>query len=138
MTYLLDTNACIALINGSPAEVRSRFDQVSSAGESIATSSIVVFELWYGVAKSARRAMNTERLHAFLSGPIDLLDFEDEDARAAGNVRAALEANGAPIGAYDVLIAGQAWRHRATLVTATASEFGRVAGLECQDWTDTH
>jgi tRNA(fMet)-specific endonuclease VapC len=111
---------------------------VSSAGESIATSSIVIFELWYGVAKSARREMNTERLQAFLSGPIDLLDFEDEDARAAGNVRAALEATGEPIGAYDVLIAGQALRHRATLVTANASEFGRVAGLECQDWADTH
>jgi predicted nucleic acid-binding protein len=33
------------------------------------------------------------------------------------------------------LIAGQALRHRATLVTANSSEFTRVRGLRLQDWT---
>ena len=134
MTYLLDTNACIGLINGKPAEVRRRFERESLDGASMATSSVVVFELWYGVAKSQRQDANAKRLTTFLSGPIDIQEFDDEDARAAGEVRAALEASGSPIGAYDLLIAGQARRRGATLVTANAAEFSRVSGLSWEDW----
>jgi tRNA(fMet)-specific endonuclease VapC len=135
VTYLLDTNACIALINGKPAEVRRRFEVAASAGATITTSSVVVFELWYGVAKSARPGANAERLSAFLGGPIDVLDLGTEDAREAGKVRAALEAVGRPIGAYDLLIAGQALRSGARLVTANGGEYTRVADLEWEDWT---
>ena len=38
------------------------------------------------------------------------------------------------IGAYDVLIAGQALRHQLTLVTANVREFSRIKGLEWEDW----
>jgi predicted nucleic acid-binding protein len=69
-------------------------------------------------------------------GDSDLLDFDDEDARTAGQVRAALEGIGAPIGAYDLLIAGQALRRGLTVVTANTSEFARVAGLSWEDWTN--
>ena len=134
MTYLLDTNACIALINGRPEAVRRRFVRVSAAGDVIVTSSVVLFELWYGVAKSQRPKVNAERIATFLSGPLEVLDFTTEDAQHSGRVRAALEGLGKPIGAYDLLIAGQALRHKATLVTANSSEFGRVRGLRLQNW----
>jgi tRNA(fMet)-specific endonuclease VapC len=135
MTYLLDTNACIALINGRPDAVRRRFVRVSAAGDLIATSSVALFELWYGAAKSQRPKLNAERVTTFLSGPLEVLDFTPEDAEQSGRVRASLEHLGKPIGAYDLLIAGQALRHKATLVTANSSEFRRVRGLRIQDWT---
>jgi tRNA(fMet)-specific endonuclease VapC len=97
-------------------------------------STIVVFELWYGVAKSERQEANTIRLETFLAGPINLLPFEEEDARTAGKIRAAIEAAGRPIGAYDLLIAAQAVRLKLTLVTANAREFARIKGLEWEDW----
>jgi tRNA(fMet)-specific endonuclease VapC len=100
----------------------------------MATSSVAVFELWYGVGKSQQQDANAKRLTTFLSGPIDVLELDDEDARAAGEVRAVLEASGTPIGAYDLLIAGQARRRGATLVTANAAEFSRVSGLRWEDW----
>jgi PIN domain len=53
----------------------------------------------------------------------------------AGDLRATLEAAGTPIGPYDLLIAAQALRTGATLVTANVSEFARVRGLVWQDWT---
>ena len=134
MNYLLDTNACIALINGDPALVRKKFDKARAAGAEIFVSSIAVFELWYGVFKSSRVAFNTNRVEIFLSGSATLLWFEDEDARTAGSVRAALEASGKPIGVYDVLLAGQAMYRELTLVTANVSEFSRVKGLLWQDW----
>lgn len=133
-TYLLDTNACIALINGNEASVRRRFQRAVARGSVILVSSIVAFELWYGVAKSQRKDSNTQRLEAFFAGPLEWTLFDEEDARAAGTVRAELEAIGKPIGAYDVLLAGQARRKGATLVTSNANEFARVVGLKWEDW----
>jgi tRNA(fMet)-specific endonuclease VapC len=95
---------------------------------------VVLFELWYGVVKSARQKENAEDLATFLAGPVKLLVFGEEDAREAGEVRTSLERIGKPIGAYDVLIAGQALARKMTLVTANAKEFGRVKGLVWEDW----
>jgi tRNA(fMet)-specific endonuclease VapC len=134
VNYLLDTNACIALINRTSAGVRDRLDRALSRGGQIYVSSVVAFELWYGVAKSARHAHNTHQLETFLAGPVVLLPLDHEDARAAGSIRAALEASGTRIGAYDTLIAGQALARQLTLVTANVSEFSRVKGLSWQDW----
>ena len=134
MTYLLDTNVCIALINGKPPAVRKRFQRVVQKGVRVSVSTIVAFELWYGVAKSSQKEGNTNRLEIFLSGPLSLLPFDEEDAKAAGKVRAEIEAAGRPIGAYDLLIAGQALRHKMTLVTANTKEFQRVPGLAFEDW----
>ena len=104
------------------------------SGAETYVSSVVTFELWYGVAKSARQTLNTQRLETFLSGPVIVLPFEDEDSRVAGSVRAALQASGKAIGAYDILIAGQALARELTLVTANVAEFSRVKGLRWQDW----
>jgi tRNA(fMet)-specific endonuclease VapC len=134
VNYLLDTNACIALINGKPAAVRARLAKAVDAGSQVLVPAVVVFELWYGVAKSARPEANARRVETFFAGAVRLLAFEEEDARRAGTVRAALEIAGKPIGAYDVLIAGQALCHKLTLVTANAREFGRVKGLVWEDW----
>jgi tRNA(fMet)-specific endonuclease VapC len=134
VSYLLDTNACIALMNGAPAAVRSRFEKAIRGDFKVYVSSIVAFELWYGIAKSARVETNTRRLETLLSSSIMTLPFENEDSRAAGTIRAALEAAGKPIGAFDYLIAGQALARQLTLVTANVSEFSRVKGLTWQDW----
>ena len=93
-----------------------------------------MFELEYGSAKSNRRRENDERLAIFLRAPIPILPFDAEDAREAGDIRAAPAKAGTPIGPYDVLIAAQARRRGATLVTANAREFVRVPGLKAEDW----
>jgi len=98
-------------------------------------SSICAFELWYGVAKSARRPANTQQLASFLANWVSLLSFDEEDARFAGDLRAEMEAIGRPIGQYDLLIAGQALRHKMTLVTANTREFGRIKNLQWEDWS---
>jgi tRNA(fMet)-specific endonuclease VapC len=132
--YLLDTNACIAVINGKPLPVRMRLRKEFDREARVFVSSVVAFELWYGVAKSARAAANAQLLTTFFAGPVGLMAFDDEHTKVAGGVRANLEAVGKPIGAYDLLIAGQALRHKWTLVTANSREFGRVKGLKWEDW----
>src|SRR5260370_26976794 len=113
-------NVCIALINGRLAGARVRFEKAVDAGAQVLVPTVAAFELWYGVAKSGRPEANARGLQTFFAGQVRLLAFEEEDARRAGEVRAALEISGKPIGAYDLLIAGQAMRHKLTLVTANA------------------
>lgn len=137
MSYLLDTNSVIAILKNKPASVRSTLEQHLRNDVAVFVSSIVMFELWYGVAKSARQGENAERLRTFENGKVDLLPFESDDARIAGDIRNRLRALGTPIGPYDLLIAGQALRHRATLVTSNTTEFRRVEGIELEDWAAT-
>ena len=88
-------------------------------------------ELFNGACRSARQAQNL----ALLDGlRLAVLEFDKEDARQAGEVRALLAAAGTPIGPYDVLIAGQALARGLVLVTHNVGEFARVAGLQIEDW----
>jgi tRNA(fMet)-specific endonuclease VapC len=132
---MLDTNVVIALVGGQPNLMRERFRAAKDQGVTdFAISSVVMFELQFGNAKSLRHTENSDRLRVFLSGTIDVLSFEDDDATVAGQIRAKLQAQGTPIGPYDVMIAGHALRHGATLVTANVREFNRVDGLKLENW----
>jgi tRNA(fMet)-specific endonuclease VapC len=135
VSHLLDTNVVVALLKNRPVQVRERYREAQATGTDLAISAVVLFELWYGVAKSSRQPENTERLRVFLSGAPAVVVFDGEDARVAGQVRAGLEQGGEPIGAYDLLIAGQALHRGLTVVTANTGEFSRVPGLAWVDWT---
>ena len=129
----LDTNVVIAYLKGEPRSLVARIER-ELLQDALALPAVALFELHYGVAKSARRAENTSRIAIFLQLPVTILPFDAEDAEEAGDIRAALERAGTPIGAYDVLIAAQARRRGATLVTANEREFARVPGLRTEDW----
>jgi tRNA(fMet)-specific endonuclease VapC len=135
LNYLLDTNVCIAIINGRPEIVRSRFQSALNESSSVFVSSVVLFELWYGVGKSAQVEKNALKVASFLGSSVQVVDFDAEDARVAGLQRVGLEKIGRLIGAYDLLIASQAVRRNWILVTANVSEFSRISDLKWQDWS---
>ena len=128
MKFLLDSNAVIALLKGhSGFLARLRRHQPGDFG----VPAIVAHELFYGAYKGQRRAENLARIDAL---QFEVLEFDREDARQAGQLRATLAAAGPPIGPYDVLIAGQALARALILVTHNTREFQRVPGLCCEDW----
>jgi tRNA(fMet)-specific endonuclease VapC len=127
---------CIALINGPSVRIRQRYLQTASRQIVPQVSSIVAHEPWYGVAKSGRVAQNANRLTAFLTSAVTMLDYTERDAQAAGEIRAELESKGQRIGEYDTLIAGQAFCRNLILVTANTREFERVKGLNVEDWSE--
>jgi tRNA(fMet)-specific endonuclease VapC len=94
-------------------------------------SSIVAHELFFGAFRSQRVKENLAVVEAL---EFEILDFDREDAKQAGMIRAALAAAGTPIGPYDVLIAGQALARGLTLLTHNMREFKRVEGLKLEDW----
>jgi tRNA(fMet)-specific endonuclease VapC len=130
----LDTNAVIAAISGRKPELRRRLESAIVADAPIGIPTIVLFELRYGIARSARPQENAAILAAFLTLDVSPWPFELEDAEEAGNIRAELERAGTPIGPHDILIAAQARRRSALLVTANTGEFTRVPGLRIEDW----
>jgi len=130
----LDTNIVVAAINRRIPQVRERLLQALLDGTVVGIPAIVLYEMWYGIKKSARPRENAGNLAAFLALDVTSWPFEPEDAEEAGDIRAALERMGKPIGPYDVLIAAQARRRNAVLVTANEREFARVPGLKTEDW----
>jgi tRNA(fMet)-specific endonuclease VapC len=130
----LDTNAVITTLNSQTSPVRARIAAAFARGTAVSISSIVLFELRYEAVKSARPDRNVQRIADFLTGAITVLPFEPADAEEADDIRAVLERAGTPIGPYDLLIAAQARRRDALLVTANAREFVRVPGLTVADW----
>ncbi|NQV81832.1 MAG: type II toxin-antitoxin system VapC family toxin [Alphaproteobacteria bacterium] len=133
MTYLLDTDVCIAVINGRPPAVGEHMARIVGDGATIFVSAVSLFELSFGVAKSASAEKNAERLEVFLAA-CEVLPFDSDDARVAGVLRAYLNRNGTPIGAYDTLIAAQAIRGDLILVTGNVREFSRAPDLRWENW----
>ena len=127
---VLDTNTVIYFFKGR-GDVARRLLAVSPAD--VGVPAIVVHELETGIAKSSQPRKRRAQLYALLD-VVQVLPFDREAAGRAARVRARLEAAGTPIGPLDVLIAGTALRHGATLVTSNSREFSRVPGLELEDW----
>ena len=127
---MLDTNVCVRVLRDRPAALRGRFNAEAT---SLSISSVVLYELLYGAAKSARPTENRQQVEAF-SERLQVLDLDAGAALHAGEIRADLERTGSTIGAYDLLIAGHARSRGLIVVTNNTREFQRVEGLRIEDW----
>ena len=131
MKYLLDTNICIYLIKQVDKRLLNKFLKHSPVD--FAISSITVFELWYGVHKSAKQKENREALEQFLQ-PFEVLDYTEEAAQIYGQIRTKLENTDKIIGAMDLLIASVALANHLILLTNNEKEFKRVPKLKIENW----
>jgi len=129
--FLLDTNACIKILNGSSAQLAARLREHDPS--QIGISAITRAELLYGARRSARVTENLRLLKRFLA-PLASVPFDDGCAEHYGMIRVDLAALGRLIGPNDLLIAATARAHDATLLTQNTREFCRVVGLKVEDW----
>ena len=132
MTYLLDANVWVALLRRTSPRVAARF-QVAATSADICICSVVVAELWYGCARSAKPVANRIAVDALIS-PFPSLPYTDIAADHFVTVRRSLETLGQVIGPYDMQIAAIALANTCTLVTHNTGEFSRVLGLTVEDW----
>lgn len=131
MLYLLDTNVCIRLLNGTSIAVQRRLE--ATRRSDVVVCSVVKAELFYGAMRSRNSEQTFIRYREFLE-PFVSLPFEDEAAIAYGQIRADLAAKGTPIGSNDFQIAAIALANNLTLITHNTAEFSRVDGLSIEDW----
>jgi tRNA(fMet)-specific endonuclease VapC len=131
VSYLLDTNICVPLLNRTDSVLRERL--LSHRPGEVVLCSIVKAELAFGAQNSQRVAENLERLQRFCSA-FQSLPFDDAAADRYGGLRALLRREGRPIGGTDLLIAAIALAAKVTLVTRNAEEFARVPQLALETW----
>jgi len=129
--YLLHTNVLSDFVRGEQS-VMARLRQ--EAPPQVAVSVVTEMEVEYGLARNPNLAPRVREAMRMLLNTISVLPFEREDARVAAQLRASLNTQGTPIGAYDVLLAACALRRGLKIVTHNAREFARVGGLGLEDW----
>ncbi len=137
MAFLFDTDAISELLRLKPHPRYLKWVKTIPREDQF-TSAVCVGELFKGAFRSSAQDRHLKNIEERVLPAVTVLPFDIATARVFGEIRAELEAIGKPIGAYDVLLAGQARRHGATLVTSNAEEFGRVAGLKWEDWAVPH
>lgn len=132
MKYMLDTNIIVYARNNRPEQYLKRLREMDPTD--LCISAITLAELEYGASKSSKPDQNRLALALFLA-PITKLHFDEAAAKEYGEIRALLERQGQPIGANDLLIAAHAKSAGLILVTNNTREFGRVPGLQTEEWT---
>jgi len=131
MSFLLDTNVWISYLKSPNSPAARRIEQADPS--QIVLCAVVKAELFYGAFKSPRPIENLALLDRIFSRFVSL-PFGDDAARRYGEIRAALESRGTPIGPNDLMIAASASANGAILVTHNTAEFSRIAGLTLDDW----
>lgn len=134
--HLLDTNIIIGILTGREPTLFDRLQLELGKGASVAIPVPVLHELFFGAEKSAHKKRNLERINTFREAVAEIVHFDEGDAAEAAAIRALLERKGTPIGAFDLLIAAQARRRHAVLVTLNRREFARVPGLALTSWKE--
>lgn len=128
--YLLDTNACIAILKGN-ATILAHIRRIGLKQLYLCTP--VKAELWFGACKSIKVIENQQKLANFFSD-IPSLAFDDHIFKQLAELRMGLFAKGTPIGPYDMQIAAIALSYNLTIVTHNVREFERVPNLRIEDW----
>ena len=131
--FLLDTNIVIYVIKRRPIEVMETFNQNATR---MAISSITLAELIHGAEKSSKSSQNYAVIEDFCSR-LEVLPYTAKAAAHYGNIRAALEKTGQPIGINDLHIAAHARSEGLVLVTNNTREFERVPALQLANWIGT-
>jgi tRNA(fMet)-specific endonuclease VapC len=130
LTFLLDTNIVIYVVKRRPLDVLNTFNANTTR---MAISVVTLAELLHGAEKSSRPAANLAVVEDFASR-LEVLPYTQKAAQHYGQIRAALERVGEPIGVNDLHIAAHARSEGLTLVTNNVAEFARVPALQIENW----
>ena len=128
--FMLDTDLCVRVLRDRPSHIRLRFNEEV---DGLAISTITLHELLYGAARSAQSERSRQEV-TDLAARLHVLDFDEQAAAHAGDIRADLAGRGCQIGPFDLLIAGHARSRGLVVVTGNLREFSRVDGLRAEDW----
>jgi len=134
VTLSIDTNVFVDLIRSRTPQVRRRLGQAQAEDQTLVASLVVFHELHFGAECDANPARQRKNVDWVLAD-VEVVPFDEGDMIVAARIRTQLAKRGRPIGAYDLLIAGQALARGWTVVTANTTEFARIDGLNVIDWT---
>jgi tRNA(fMet)-specific endonuclease VapC len=131
--FLLDTNIVSEVVKRSPdLKVISRLN--AEAPNTLFISSVTVFELRFGAARSAKPASLWARIQRDIIRRFHILPFTEQDALAAADLMASLVGGGHNLALQDILLAGVAFNRLLSFVTRNRRDFERIVGLKHENW----
>jgi toxin FitB len=135
---ILDTNVLSALMrrDTEPLAIAWLNGQPS---ESLWTTAITVFEIHFGIrilAEGRRRRRLEDAFAEAIESDLDgrILAFDRKAAEAAASIAAEQRRAGRPVEIRDLLIAGIATAHRATLATRNMRHFRNLGVALVDPW----
>ena len=132
MMYFLDTSTIVPMLrNRNDQNIRMKLESYSR--KDVKIPAIAKAELLAGAYMSTKKEFNLERVERILSF-FDIVPFDDLAAVVYGKIQVDLEKKGKRIGYNDLLIAATTISRGGVLVTNNVGEFGRVKGLQIEDW----
>ena len=132
--FMLDTDTCIFLMRGESEVLAAKVQLVPLQQQVM--SAMTFAELTYGVhASSAAKRKKNQAVLDSLALHLAVLDWPQDAAKHYAEIRADLKKRGAQIGAADLMIAAHARAMGAIVVTNNVKDFGRVKGLQVENWT---
>jgi tRNA(fMet)-specific endonuclease VapC len=130
---MLDTGTCIFLMRGESPALAAHAKSVPLQQQVM--SAVTFAELTYGVqASAAAKPKQNQAALDSLALHLAVLDWPDEVTPHYAEIRLDLKKRGAQLGAADLMIATHARAMGATVVTNNAKDFGRVKGLQVENW----
>jgi tRNA(fMet)-specific endonuclease VapC len=135
--FLLDTDHLSLYQMGHPQLLRNVALHLS---DQLAISVITVEEQltgWQRALKQAKNDVRREQIYQRMARTVEDLSgwLVLPLSRFALNHHAILIRQRLNVGSNDLKIAASALEHKAIVVTRNRRDFGRVAGLVCEDWT---
>jgi tRNA(fMet)-specific endonuclease VapC len=133
LTWLLDTNICVYLLNGNE-QLKRKVREIGV--QNLSVSNAVLAELYYGAYNSTKIKTNLATIEAF-SKHLTIFPDSVESARLFGRIKADLKRQGRRIEDFDILVASVALANNRTLVTHNTEHFSLIVGLRIEDWLVT-
>jgi tRNA(fMet)-specific endonuclease VapC len=130
MRYMLDTNVVSQLIKKHPAVVSH---VTATPIAALCISAITEGELLFGLATRPAATQLHAVVTEFLKR-VEVLPWDSSAAETYGTLRAALETQGKPLAALDMLMGAHAASVGAVLVTNDRA-FQQINDLRMEDWT---
>ena len=131
--FMLDTDTCIFLMRGESEKLKLKVQAMPLQQQVM--SAVTFAELTYGVQASAvaKRKQNQTVLDSLVLH-LAVLDWPSAAATYYSEIRSDLKKRGAQLGSADLMIAAHARAIGAVVVTNNVKDFGRVKGLEIENW----
>ena len=127
--YLLDTNICIALIQGNQRAIA----EFNLKREECYLCTIVLAELYKGIYCSQRVEDNLRIVQLF-SEPFLIVPFESAAAIEFGKIQGQLRRIGKPTGNLDAAIAAIARSRQDIIVTINTRHFINIPNIQLENW----
>jgi len=124
----LDSDIIIGFLRGK-AESLNKMKELEN--ESLATTTINIFELQYGAKISNRSKENLDELKKIINN-LNVFSFDYKASDEASSIFADLKKMGKRIGIKDILIAGICRSNKLDLITKNVKHFENIKGLKIE------